>query len=680
MSAPKKETNQEVGDRLIGFAPRQYDTGVKYRQPKLDQIMRAEELYFNKTQKTLQGKFNIPLPIVSGFVDTLLSKIDDEITLNFDHVEEADKLKARKLSAAWKVDSAPTKGMWGIKDILVKKLAIFSGRGIYKIFSESDPVYKNRLEIVDAFDFICEPSGGWNLEDHLFCGQENIFRTKTQIKAGAASGLYDEEQVQKLLAVTSGKEYKEANDLYLNNLRRRAAVGLDTSDSNNYVGQDIFALVEWNMVDPVTGNRYYLFFEPRAKVWIRCVPLEEIVGEPEENEQPKYMFKSWATHPDTWNFWSKAPIDDVVPIAVGLKTMANFMFDEAQKHLWGQRLYDPEMITDPAQLEWDRPDKLIAAYVPSGKELSQGVFQFPTGDKSTVTINIIDYFRTFLGNETGVNDQSKGNTDDQVLGIAQINEGEIADRLGLYNKFYSQCYAELGDAYARGFKMCCPETMLVRMIGENGTESGEITRANKDHEFSQTPDVRITGGKTEAKKNQQIQEKKAESLELVATTMPDVINKKVTAESILLNGGWDADDIAALMDVSADGDEEQSIRASQVIQDALAKKPLKLYQGATTRFIDKILRYAQTKDIDPAINIVLMKYGLAHRQIIIRNMAQMAMVKNITAQAGGAPTGPGAPVGAPGNAMPAKPSVPQLAAPTGPVAPPASVGQPIALN
>lgn len=623
--------NKAVGDRLIGIAPRQYDVGVKYRQPKLDHILKLEELYYNRTVKTLAGRFNIPLPIVPGFVDTLLSKIDDEITINYDHTEEADKMKARKISAAWKYDSAPTRGMWSIKDILVKKLAIFSGRGIYKIFSESDPTYKNHLEIIDLFDFIMEPSGGWHLENHLFCGQENIFRTKKQLKDGAASGLYDPEQVTRLIATCGTDEYKKTNEQYLNSMKRRQTAGLDTSDSNNYIGQELFCMVEWNMVDPVTGERYYLFFEPRAKVWIRCCPLKEIVGEPEKGEVPKYMFKSWATHPDAWNFLSKGPIDDIMPVAVALKIIANFMLDDFQKRLWGQRGYDPEMVTDPSQLEWDRPDKLIAMTVPNGKKISDGVYEFQTGDKSTVTINLIEYFRGFIGDETGVNKQAKGNSDEDVLGIAKINAGEIADRLGLYNKSYSQCDAELGEAYLYGLKDNMSEKLLIRMIGENGSESAEITK--DDLKFSSMPDVRITGGKSEARKNQLIQEKKEASLASVATLMPDVLNKKVASESILENGGWTPDEIAALMDVTADGDEEQSIRASQAIQDALLKKPLELYRGATTRFLDKILDFSTNKKIDPAINIVLMNYAAAHKSIIIQNMAREAMLKNMTAPA-----------------------------------------------
>lgn len=613
-----------IADRLTPIGKKQYETGVKYRQPKLDKVAKAEELYYNVVTRTVKGRFNVPMPIVSGFVDTLLSKIDDEITINYDPTEDADKIKCRKITAAWRYDSAPTRGMWNIKDILAKKLALFSGRATYKIFSESSPKYKNHFEVVDIFDFIMEPGGGWYLENHLFCGQENIFRTKFDLQNGEQ---YDKAQVEKLIAAVSSEDFKKTNDQYMNRLKRHNNLGLDP-DTNNYTGVDIYNMVEWNMYDSETGKRYYIFMEPRSGVWVRIVPLEEITGEPEEGELPKYQWKSWATHTDFWNFLSKAPVDDVVPIAVAMKTIVNFMLDEVQKRLWGQRLYDPEMISDPSQLEWDRPDKLIMASVPGAKRLSDGVYQIPLGDQSTVTVNLFDYMQAFVGTQAGITQQTKGESDEKILGIAEINQGEVADRLGLTNKQYTQCHAEIGEAYLLGLKMCLPEKMLVRMIGEDGTESAEITK--DDMEFVSTPDVRITGGKTEARRNQAIQEAKNNSLVTVAKMFPNVVNPKIAAENMLRNGLWEADEITPILDPSLQGSEEEDVRASQAIQDFLKGKRPELYFDATTRFTQKLIDYANKTRFDkiytPAIKAQLMQYALAHTDVIIQNMERKQMM------------------------------------------------------
>ena len=631
---PKEETidpevaeSNKLADTLTSIAVKQLGVGIKFRQPRLDDILKAEELYFNRKTKTLKGRFNIPLPIMSGFVDTLVAKIDDEITINYDHTEEADKIKARKVQAAWRFDSAPTRGMWAIKDILVKKLAIFSGRGIYKAFAESDPYYQFCFDIVDAFDFIAEPNGGWHLENHLFCGQENIFKTKKQLEEGVASELYNAENVKSILLSTSDEKLQINRDLFQNRAKRLQGFGLDAT-SNNYVGQDIYALVEWNMA--WNGKRYYILFEPVTGLWVRFAPLEEITGTPEKGCQPRYVWKSWATHYDAWNFWSKAPVDDIRPIAEGMKVITNFMFDDVQKKLWGQRIFDAEIIVDPAQLEWDRPDKLIQAVLPAGKKLSDGVYEFQTNDNSSMVISLVDYFRGFIGTESGVTPQTKGESDEKILGIAKINEGEVADRLGLYNKFYVQCYAELGLAYLSGLKEHMDEKLLIRMIGEAGAESAELTK--EDLNFTSAPDVRITGGKSEARKNEALQEKKIVALTGAIAIAPELFSKKVVSESILQNGGWDPDEITSLMDVSSDGNEEESIRASQAIQDLLVDKKIDIYNGATTRFVEKILRFASAKVLKPDQKIRLMNYAQAHQPIIMKNMAMKAQREITQAQ------------------------------------------------
>lgn len=615
------EDLRKVAERTADANKRQYDTCFQYRQPKLDKILKAEELYFNIVTRTIKGRFNIPLPIVSGYVDTLLSKIDDEITVNFDKVEDADAIKCRKCAAAWKYDSAPTRGMWAIKDILVKKLAIFSGRGIYKIFSASQP-YKNYFEGVDLFDFFFEPTGGWHLENHLYCGIANIFKTKHDLEN---NDMYDQTQVAKLIAATGEKQYKENKDLYQNRLKRHNMLGLD-SETYNFTGVDVYSLAEWNFYDNETGKRYYKLFDPVSGIWIRIAPLDEITGEPEEGELPRYMFKSWATHLDYWNFLSKAPVDDVVPVAVAMKTLTNFMFDEVQKNLWGQRYYDPDMITDPSQMEWDRPDKLIQALVPNGKRISDAVWQFPTGDKSTVTVNMLDYMRNFAAVESGVTPGSKGESDEKVLGIAEINQGEVADRLGLTNKQYTQCYAELGDAYLSGLKMCLTEKRLIRMIGEKGMESTEITK--DDLKFDSRPDVRITGGKTEARKNQAIQEAKNNSLINAAKIFPGLFNPKIAAENMLRNGQWEIDEITPMLDKNIEGNEDEDVHASQAIQAILKGTMPPMYRGATTRFTQKIIDYANTltDKKDEKLAAEIFNYAIMHTQIVDANMKRRQML------------------------------------------------------
>ena len=189
-------------DEITAQAVLEYETGLNYKQPRVKDWHKNEDLYYNKAKPALKGRFNVPLPIMSGFVETLLSKIDDPPKINFNPTEEADIKKAKKVTAAWEYESSASVNKWQSKDLDVKKLAALSGRGIFKIFAESSPNYQSHLEAVDYYDFIAEPKGGGDLENHRYVGQDSIFRSKYQLLEGVENGNYNQSQVYKLIAGT----------------------------------------------------------------------------------------------------------------------------------------------------------------------------------------------------------------------------------------------------------------------------------------------------------------------------------------------------------------------------------------------------------------------------------------------------------------------------------------------
>src|SRR3990167_5025010 len=184
-------------NKLVDIAVKQLETSRKFTQKRMEDIQKSEDLYYGKTRPALLGRFNVPLPIMSGFVDTLMAKIDDPPYLRFNPTDEADTIKAKKVNSAWEIDSSSTRGKWGMKDRGMKKLACFSGRGSAIYWAESGPEYKSNIEVVDHLDLHSQPMGGQDLEKHLFAGREMVFLTVPELEAGAASGLYDATQVAK---------------------------------------------------------------------------------------------------------------------------------------------------------------------------------------------------------------------------------------------------------------------------------------------------------------------------------------------------------------------------------------------------------------------------------------------------------------------------------------------------
>ncbi|RLD44487.1 MAG: hypothetical protein DRI86_07475, partial [Bacteroidetes bacterium] len=467
-------------DTLVTVASKQLSAGEDFKKPRLAIIQKSEEAYAGKVRKALKGRFNVPLPVMSGFVDTLMSKIDDAPSIIYSPTEEADTIKARKVTSAWNFESSTTRGRWARTDRLAKKLAIFSGRAIHKYYAESDPEYKSNLEVIDYYDFVCDPNGGSELENHLFLGQKNVFKTKAQLKAGAEIGIYDKSQVNKLInSEDSGEVGAEDDDENQRNSRANA-MGLDPK-SNNYIGEQSYAMVEWYM--NYEGTRYYLLFEPKTKIWIRGEELKTLF------KDDLYPIVSWATNEDPMNFWSKSPTDDIYPVSEAMRIVFNQSLDNLQKKNWNMRAYDIDMFPEPDKLRW-HPDGLVPVKV-TDKPISSGIYQFQVDDATNVTVNLIEYLDNFLGQKSGISPATQGAADSKTsVGVYYGNMEQIADRLGLINKSYTEAWEELALRFLTGLQEHAPDEYGIKVLGESGVQWGKLMKEDLDAKF----DVGVVGG------------------------------------------------------------------------------------------------------------------------------------------------------------------------------------------
>ena len=95
--------DNELKTKLIQIATKQIDTCLNFRQPRLDVIEKYLKMYAGKVERQLKGRSNVPLPILSGYVDTLMSKIDDMPIIQFEQTEEADYKVAKKVSKVYQI-------------------------------------------------------------------------------------------------------------------------------------------------------------------------------------------------------------------------------------------------------------------------------------------------------------------------------------------------------------------------------------------------------------------------------------------------------------------------------------------------------------------------------------------------------------------------------------------------
>ena len=605
---------------LTGIAAQQFKTGYEYKNPRMKDIQENEEFYYGRKIVVPAGRFGVPFPTMSGFVDTLMSKIDDQPIIKYGYVDLADLKLAKKTSLAFEKDSHPTRGNWPLKDRWAKKLACFSGRAIMKYFAESNPKYKSNLETVDHEDFVCEPAGGGDLENHMFCGQDNIFRTKAELQRGANEGLYDKDQVEKLIAATGGDEHKVNSDLWSSKKDRYKAFGLSQKEGQStYMGQPIYRLVEWGMEHG--GIRYYLLFDYISGIWIRAHLLKDVF------ESNLWPWTSWATHEDPFLFWSPGPCDGMRPIADTIDVLLNQALENREKRNMVHRAYDVDMFPDPSELDW-APDGLARATPKeAGKPISAGIYTFDVKEIGG-TIDMVAFLDTFAGRKLGIVPEAQGAQDkDQKASVLFSNLEQMADRLGLFNKSYREFWANLGLRYAHGVTEHLRESEMIEMVGEEGIGW------DKEKEKTVLLNIDISGGSAEVAANaaQSKEQENALALLLKRDDLMGIINKPWMVKKLLIKGHFEEADIRLALSREDIGDIEILAEAAQAIQDIVSGESPKLNRGANTAFMQKILDYAIDKDLKPAIRTKMMRYVEAHTKIAGENMKRKAMLLKVGA-------------------------------------------------
>lgn len=641
----------------------QWRTSKSYKIARFKDIQESENYYAGVVPKSIVRENNDPFPFMSGFVDHLYAELDDAPEIDFIHQDEADYKYAKKVGAFFESekDSALPHNKWALKDRYVKKFAIFSGRGIFKYFAESDPVYKSVLQAVDHYDFHCEPAGGGHLEDHLFCGQEAIFKTREELENGAQNDYYDQTQVAKLTTMASGNVYKDNNDDYNTRMNRYRSLKLDPQ-SNNYVGTALFKFCEWYLT--VDGFRWYVLFEERTGTWVRCKLLKDVFSPIETTGDALWPYVSWATHEDGKVFWSKAPCDDARAIAKRIDKLINQEIYNREKKNRGTRLYDPLMIEDVEALADERPDALIPVNTKGGKKnLNQAIYSVQHGE-ITGTLDLVQFLDSYYGQKSGSTPGSMGDAGpDKKVGIYFGELQQVQKRLTIYNISYREAWQELAIRFMIGLDDNLIEEQAIRLMGPNGIEWGTLTR--EDLKRTRPMKIKVKGGAEEAAKNEINNQKKIAALAQTTT-----VNPRWKDRELLKAGGYSDEQLRDAFS-SLDGtNEELMSEAAQAITDIELGKKVRVNRGANAAFVQKILDYSYGMNVEDnakemAIAHKLVDYAMEHIQIAADNENRSVielMKAKVGAGAGAEDTSGGAAgaiqnaninATAPGNAVPA---------------------------
>jgi len=557
------------------------------------------------------GRSDYPLPTLSGYVDTLHSKIDDEPVIEYEHQTLADKKRAKKMTSAWRYYAGPEKANWAAEDRAGKKMAIMTGRAIYITYCESDPEFAHYFELIDSYDYVAEALAGGDISKHRCGFYDNIFRSKWELE-GATH--YDQEQVKKLVAACSDKDAKRNTLLHRQKINRLVSVGLSPESYSDYTGDSLYRLTQG--FTTYEGKMYWIVMDMATGVWVKCDEIKEVF------KSGRHPFVSWATHYDKFNFWSKSPAEDVMPVARAIRDLFDEGMYNVKKRNSGQRAYDPEVFDEPELLEW-RPDGLVPANVMPGKSVSSGVYEFKTEDNTAIIVNLINFADNFTGQKTGITAGAQGQSDKDVkVGVYYGDLQQVADRIGLTNKYYVDMWRQAGDLFAWGIWEHFPSKLMIKVVGEHGVDWEELKKEDTDPDFAVIP----KSGKAELEANEFKKRQRIESLTsvLMDPRFAAFINPVMAIQQKLRAGEWDEEDIRALMDTSTIGDEDSLINASQAIENILEGIEPRIYRKASVAFLKKIKDFMDTQELDIKTERRFLEYFEVMAPIVAENMARKA--------------------------------------------------------
>lgn len=608
---------KKLADELTKIALEQLIVSTDFKEPRLQRIRIYEEAYLGKVRAQPRIMFNLPNLVFSGMIDALKSDLDEKISPKFEENAPEDFNSIRKLNAFWKVDSTSLRpeARWNLKVRMDKVNALFFGRGIQKTYAESTPKYRSNFEVVNPRSFHCEPKGGAILEKHLFCGEEDIWKSKADLEAGTKSGLYDAAQLKLILDKQKSSTYKdEMRGAYGDKLTRFEAMGMN-AQTNSYVGEEMYNLCEWMLNKD--GKRYYILFDPYSREWLRVEEWNKVF------ESGLLHWTSWATHEDPVLFWSKAYSDDLYPIGESVKNLMDQEFTNRVKRNLGAKGYDPRWFKDVAKLDdaQYRPDALVPVWVPEGKSIKDGIFQFETPEL-TGTINLINWVEQDLGKHSGItelNQQQKGVRANVQYSLLQ----QAQKRIGYQAQAYQECFQEISLRWVWGLIEHFNEKTAIKL----GVEWADFDRS--DLRFKKGWEVRIVNQAEEDKLNVLGKDQKFKGFELLIGN-PELIktlNPKVLSETILRDvSGLSEDSIHTLMDMQNYGSKDVLAEADKAIATIRRGKTPELCYDATTAFLERIHRYerANHNSLSPEKQQMFQDYFNQHITIVQENMQSIA--------------------------------------------------------
>ena len=571
----QSETPVVNKDKITAIACKQVRACVDFKQPRMEQIREIEDMLAYKLQPTLKGRMNVPFDgvVMNGFIDTLLAQANTAPRVLFKDSKGSNAEGVKKTQAFFDEDTGHTRSQWRQKTRWSKKLCAVSNIGIFEIHAESDPKYKSILNNIDHYDFIFEPTGGANLEDHLYTGRLNIFKTDNDLN----NPLYDTEQVKKLRAATSTKDFKNNEDLYRNKVERFNALGLSL-ETNNYVGQSLYNLTE--MECSYGGERYYILLDYKTATWIRFEKLTDVF------KSNLYSFTCWNAQENPFTLMGPGPADMIKPIAEAIRLNLNEVLNNNRKRNWDMKAVDSKMFPDLSSLDW-KQDGIVHATVPINGSIQNGIYRFETPEL-TGAMNLNTYLNALAGINSGMTDQAKSSSSQDTLGIAKLDDLNLSKRMKLIGDSFTECLSSLALRWDWNQWEHLDDEYAIKVLGKDGPEMTNFGKKDSEPDY----DIEIIVDNDDLAQDKITKETKASALERISKNPAAFaqLNPRWYLEQELVIAGWTSEEVKIGMNKD-DFSAELISKANKAIENILLGKPADDAPDATPLFLQIIHDY-----------------------------------------------------------------------------------------
>ena len=425
-------------------------SGYEWRQRRHEDWRENYTLYRDKVQiNRLTQRQSVNVPLMKQMIKTLLSKVDDFVSLNFINLDN-DKQKELFYNQYW-TDFVVKDNRLELKDVVDKKQVMLYGRSFKKLRVENGKI---KIDIVGPQDIVVDrfvdPT---DLDTSRFVIQNHIFQTLSDLELNES---YDKKALKELKKYFNSdmgliKEAENAERLREKN-EVMSDMGVEEVD-NPQLGQTIVETSEcfikvWNKQTEAEE----IVFGVMAEGNLLFADLQEnVIGETKDNYwRNHFIFTSWGDDIDNKDFWNDGVGDTVrtpnkivnswFSQTVENRTLTNFGMNYYNSGAGG---VDGEFIPqtfEPVPWGWypipGNPNEVIKR------------IDVPRLEGNLEEINFVVRMAEKASAATAIT-QGVSEEREITLGEVKILAGNAMDRIQSMSLFYQKDWLKVGEKYIK---------------------------------------------------------------------------------------------------------------------------------------------------------------------------------------------------------------------------------------